>query len=79
MTPKNVVLAVVIGLAVIAGVGLVGLIVLAKDDTAAASLAVVAGPTGTAIGALASVLARTSTDNSTVPDPIDTTPTAPPV
>lgn len=65
MTDNFTVRAVVMLLGVFALVGLVGLIWLIDHGSVsdAALLAIIAGPTGTALGSLGTLLARTSTDH----------------
>lgn len=61
MTDRAVVLAVVAALGSVAAIGLAGVVWLASTNVAGETLAVVVGPVGVAIGALASVLSSTRT------------------
>lgn len=60
-TDARTVLAVVVLLGTVTLLGLAGLIWLADHDADAALLAVIAGPTGVALGALSGLLATTRT------------------
>ncbi|HXH59089.1 hypothetical protein [Iamia sp.] len=59
--------AVVLFLGATALAGLGGLVYLIRVGVSGADLAIVAGPAGTALGALATLLARTSTSGGTSP------------
>lgn len=79
MTDTFTVRAVVCFLGAAALVGLVGLfwLVGTTDVRDAALLAIVAGPTGTVIGALSTLLARTGTDSTPQPVNVMNTPADP--